>query len=336
MSNKALNWAWDAPIPPGPKFVLVALADHATDHDGEDWTCFPSSERLMAFTGYPSRTLERHLAWLWKAGWYTSATPRGKRGKMQVRRYTLHRDADIRDALAAEREGGDEGQPPANMAGGETADHPPKEGGATRQNGASPPANMAGGYIAEPPEEPLVTPTERAGASATGADVRADWMALGWSALPDASRKVSSQRLFGEAWAVEAANGGDPKAMAAACLAFSGDKAAWGVSGQPCSAHRFMAEGRWKNHLGGVQSAGLAGGEAVRPCWSGPAEVRAAFVAAMGEAFALAYLDPATWRDADSAVIARTGTAADRLRGVRPVLADLQIAIINPVREVAQ
>ena len=65
MSNKALNWAWEASISvPGAKFVLVALADHGGDHDGEDWTCRPSIGRLCRFTSQSERAVQRHLKWL--------------------------------------------------------------------------------------------------------------------------------------------------------------------------------------------------------------------------------------------------------------------------------
>lgn len=49
--------------------------------------------------------------------------------------------------------------------------------------------------------------------------------------------------------------------------------------------------------------------------WSGPAEIREAFVAVHGEDFARSYLDPCTWQDVPTrAVIPRTGVAAAKLR----------------------
>lgn len=49
--------------------------------------------------------------------------------------------------------------------------------------------------------------------------------------------------------------------------------------------------------------------------WAGPADLREAFVAAHGEDFTRAYLDPCAWQDVPTRVlIPRTGTAAAKLR----------------------
>lgn len=49
--------------------------------------------------------------------------------------------------------------------------------------------------------------------------------------------------------------------------------------------------------------------------WPGPMDVRASVVAAHGDAFARAYLDPCAWQDVpERAVIPRTGVAATKLR----------------------
>ncbi len=64
MSNAAMNYVDDHASPEmgsGAFFVLFRLADHATDHSGEDWTCFPSVGRLQAKTHLSRATVERHL-----------------------------------------------------------------------------------------------------------------------------------------------------------------------------------------------------------------------------------------------------------------------------------
>lgn len=102
MSNRALTWAFEADLDSGRKFVLVALADHAADHSGEDWTCFPSTARLVAQTGMSVSTVERHLKGLWRDGWLSRARRRRKDGTLGIYDFTLHRDverrAELRDA----------------------------------------------------------------------------------------------------------------------------------------------------------------------------------------------------------------------------------------------
>lgn len=315
MSNKAINYAWEARVPAAAKLLLLALADHAGDHAGEDWTCWPSADRLIDFTGYPKRTLERHMAWLVQAGWVTVQAPRSVRGKMQVRRYTLHRDADTRAALAAERggvvceaedghgEGAEtglkEGCPPANMAGGEPGQPPAKNPAIHPPKSGPPPAKLAGGYIDEPPE-PSGTPTERAGegARAGAGELGVDWKAMGWLSMPLGSRQVTSERLFGGAWDVEAGGGADPQAMAAACLAYSRDTGSWGASGRPVGATKFLAEGRWRQ-FAGADGARASAGVGAALAVTVPAEVFEAVAGVKDDAFARSWLSRASWDEAE-------------------------------------
>lgn len=314
MSNKALTWAFEAAIDNvGAKFVLVALADHASDHAGEDWTCFPSSERLATFTSMPMRTLERHLSWLFVAGWISRSVKRDRRGRMLDRSYTLHRDHEKRTALNAQRAvvgvGAEDPGPPANLAGGEGADHPPNEGGSTRQNGGVHPPLVAGGpNIAEPPEEPSGTPTGRARELAF---VRA------WDVYPDAGKRgVSGPRVGRDAFEAEVTAGGDPERMVEAARRYGADRAAWGASGRPVAFHRFFAEERWRTFgealAGGARPERLAAVDG--PVWPGPEELRTAFVEAHGADRAAAWLDPAGWDPASGAVLAATGVAERWIR----------------------
>ena len=327
MSNKALNWGWEARVPAAAKLLLLALADHAGDHAGEDWTCWPSADRLIDFTGYPKRTLERHMAWLVQAGWVTVQAPRSVRGKMQVRRYTLHRDEETRMALAAERGGAvegavegagaglgegsetglKEGHPPANMAGGETGQPPAKNPAVHPPESTPPPANLAGGYIDEPPRT-LKNPHKAreqgasAGAGEQGGgqapEPTVDWKAMGWLSMPQASRAVTSERLFGGAWDVEVGGGADPQAMAAACLAYSRDTGSWGASGRPVGATKFLAEGRWRQFAGADGArAGTGGGAALAV--TVPAEVFEAVAGVKDDGFARSWLSRAVWDDGE-------------------------------------
>lgn len=325
MSNQALTWAWAAPIPTGPKMVLVALADHASDHAGEDWTCFPSAERLMAFTSMPQRTLERHIKWLEAEGWLTRVTPRDRRGRKQVRRYTLHRDrlaravAEAAEAAAAEGAGTspEPGCPPANMAGGGDGAHPPKTPLTTRQKGASPPAILAGGhYKDEPPEEPSGTPTPCARAREAGRDEGFEAAVAAWAAR--APERVSPARARA-AWDVALVRSGlTSEALLAAVLA-AVERDPDFPRGKAMNLDRWLAEDRFEPWL--IAGAGARRGRCapaipalpVGP-WEGPAEVRAAVLAAIGPEGVASYLDPAGWSGEGRVIEARTSVAAERLR----------------------
>ena len=49
--------------------IVAVYTDYASDHKGEDWTCFPAVERIMAFTAQGNSTVRRNLDWLEVEGW---------------------------------------------------------------------------------------------------------------------------------------------------------------------------------------------------------------------------------------------------------------------------
>ena len=285
MSNRALTWAFEAAIDNvGAKFALVALADHASDHAGEDWSCFPSNERLQAFTSMPARTLERHLTFLWSQGWITRTVERDRRGRMRIRRYRLHRDEAVRDALRIERTGASE-----------------------TEDEAGPPANLADGHIAEPPEEPSVEPPQGADGRASAIDLR---VVRAWDGYPLIGRNgCSSMRLFEAAFRAEVERGVDPERLERAVTAYGRDTSAWGVSGRPLSIHKLVAEGRYEGFLpaAGVVPAGRL------VMFRGPDELRMSFVAAFGEAAAVSWLDRCGWVPETRTLVAANRIAVDWL-----------------------
>lgn len=65
MSIKAMNWAWETPLPPTPKLVLMKLADEAND----DYFCFPGIPHVAAKSSVSERTAQRILQDLTRDGY---------------------------------------------------------------------------------------------------------------------------------------------------------------------------------------------------------------------------------------------------------------------------
>lgn len=88
MSNQALNWAFQQDVQPtGAKFVLVTLANYATN----DGTCWASQERIAADTSQGVRSVQRHLADLEAAGWIVSERRDAQGGRRLANGYRLPR-----------------------------------------------------------------------------------------------------------------------------------------------------------------------------------------------------------------------------------------------------
>ncbi len=82
MATKFLTLLRNADIPPGPKFVLVALADYA-DTNG---VAFPGQQKLCEYTGYSLRTVIRNSKYLVEKG-YVIRTKHYKNDKMKQARW---------------------------------------------------------------------------------------------------------------------------------------------------------------------------------------------------------------------------------------------------------
>jgi hypothetical protein len=89
MSNEAINWAFAQPVKHSTaKFVLVALANHASDGD---WLAWPSVVSLTEATGQDRKTVLENLKRLTAMG-YISDTGTRKGVTKQVPVYRLNRD----------------------------------------------------------------------------------------------------------------------------------------------------------------------------------------------------------------------------------------------------
>jgi hypothetical protein len=63
VSVKATTWAWEQPTrSSGQRLVLLALADHASEHDDETgYTCWPKISRLSEMTGIGDSQVRAHI-----------------------------------------------------------------------------------------------------------------------------------------------------------------------------------------------------------------------------------------------------------------------------------
>ena len=335
MSNAALTWCVKLHPGPGPKAVLLCLSDRATDHSGEDWTCFPSVKDICEFTDLGARTVERHLKHLWREGIISRKRRRRADGTLGIYDYTLHRDAERRAELKNAREAVEDidtamemaDDPPAKLATGphdKLAGGPPaKFDATTRQIVREPPANLAG-------QEPSVDPQTGVRGRASAIEPGDEGFEAAYAEFPEPGRLRSSPPAARAAWAFWSGEMGgeallsairrfkaeDPDLRRGVCLAFE----------------RWLSTERFRHWLGGRAVAADAEPVMARTAFAGPAELRAMIVAAVsnGEAFAVAYFDQADWDDEARVLTPATGMAAQRLGEVRRVFREFGASIGAP------
>lgn len=88
MSVKAMTWAWEQDLKPGPKFVLVALADHS---DGAG-VCWPGHELIADKCGLSRQTVVEHIAFLEREAFLHAERTRDAKGREGKARYFLKLD----------------------------------------------------------------------------------------------------------------------------------------------------------------------------------------------------------------------------------------------------
>ncbi len=330
MSNDAINWAWKAKVG-GAKLVLICLADHATDHSGEDWACYPSVERLVARTEMSRSTVERWLRWLDAEGYVTRQRRIRPDRRLGIFDYTLHRDEETRARLKAERSGepqvkmtcGEEGEPQVNLTCGEGSEPQVNLTRATGQNDVEPQVKLT---AQEPLEEPLVKPTGRVRDGEPGDDgfstVESLWPIRGLERTDYPAARAQVARWSDELGAdvlVEAIR----RAVASGKLD-RGDHGAPGI-------HNWLRAERFRPWLGEGSGVVEAGAPSAAPSWAGSSAMRRAFVVHFGEGKAGAYLDRATWREADRVLIPATGVAFDFFnRDARWLLREHDVRLVAP------
>ena len=153
MSIAAMNWAWELPLPPEPKFTMVALADRAD----EDGLCWPSVSWLVKKTGYSERAVRAHLAKFREDGLLEVKKRARDDGGQSSNEYRL---ALRQPGLPLDT------PPAANAGGGAVASSPPAgKGEGPLQQVQGPPAVTA-------PHDPSLDPSEERKAGAGGAPPR--------------------------------------------------------------------------------------------------------------------------------------------------------------------
>lgn len=80
-----MNWAWEQPLPPVPKLVLMALADNADDHG----YCWPKMKTIAAKCSTSERTVQRTIKTLLAAGLLRKDARFDTSGRQVSNGYTL-------------------------------------------------------------------------------------------------------------------------------------------------------------------------------------------------------------------------------------------------------
>lgn len=324
MSNDALTWAWRAPVKSGAKFVLVALADHGTDHSGEDWTCYPSIDRLMSRTGYSASAVKAHLVQLERDGWISRSRRRRKDGSLGVYDFVLHRER-LTDAVAAapakrSRQAVEQAEETADQPQPDIGSGPePDTGCGPQPDSASATARIctqpqpdSGGLIVEPSVEPSIEPSNRA----RGREAGDDGFDAGLAAYPLSGQARASVAEARAAWALAVDRAGSADVLIAAVQRYADWQDRQGGDYGAPAFHRWLIAENWRVWVKPAAAAPTT----PTPACAAPEDLRDALGAKADEAKLASYLDPCGWDAAGKVLTARTAFAArwlrDALRGV--------------------
>lgn len=312
MSNDALSWAWRAPVKSGAKFVLVALADHGTDHSGEDWTCWPSVERLMARTGFKRTAVETHLKALERDGWLSRSRRKRQDGKLGVYVYVLHRERIT--------------EGPKTDLG--SVENPVDGLGITPSEAAEPCAESTHGPCAESEEamrgirgkpcaesaheEPLIEPLIEPSLGASAREPGDNSFEAGLAAFPLSGQARTSVAEARAAWAWAVDQVGDAGQLVAAVKRYAAYHAEQpGDYGAP-AFHKWLSAENWKIW---VKRQPVFEAPAM-PVAEVPAALREAVMIRGDAAKVASYLDPCSWDAQTQTLTARTAFAARQLADI--------------------
>ncbi len=328
MSNDAISATWRVPgLKQAPKLVLAILADAASDHEGEDWTCFPSVVRIAEFGSMNVKTVERALEVLTAQKLVRAVRVRKANGYLAGYRFRLNRKLMTEYLLAwFERnrarmdeepfdwdEGLDEPlQPADNLSGG--LDDPSDISSPIHPTICPEPSDKLSDQ--EPKTNPQSNPHSASARRTNGSAVisRSESRKLfdqAAFAYPAKGRKVTRWPVARKAWERAAkVHGADRLAVAAERYAADPDVA--GLNFVP-GLHTWLDDEVFLAFLPGAETQARQVSAPEAAGWRGPAEIRSAVVAARGEDFAAAYLDQGQWDGEARRVTCASGIAAERL-----------------------
>lgn len=125
MSIEAINLVRKLDMrPSGMKFVAICLANYAD----EEWGCYPSVAKIMAFTCQGEKTVREHLNALEGIGFITRKRKRRTDGTLTGYRFKIQRQFSPVAKSAASPATGEKGQkPPAKSAGQEPSIEPSED-----------------------------------------------------------------------------------------------------------------------------------------------------------------------------------------------------------------
>lgn len=334
MSNAAITWCSNLHPGKGPKGVLFCLADRATDHSGEDWTCFPSIADIMKWTDYSRAAVERNLQLLWREGIISRQRRRRADGQLGIYDYTLHREPEHRAALKVSRaavqdidaamENGVEGEGEPGLILQHGPDGVLQHGpplildGAMRQNEVQPCGKMRG-------QEPLRGTLKRE-PSPGARDLAALFGELE-AALPARVLKFTDRDRAFQAFADAAALGVEVEQLAGCARRMAADPE-FRSRKHPPPLETWIAKGQWRGWAaedGAVAAGGAAGpadGQGVPP------EIVARFLAVAEAGKVASYLRPCAFEPGPPGrLLARTSMALAWLRGQRALVDELGLVV---------
>jgi hypothetical protein len=293
------------------RLVLFTLAQYA----GADGVCHPSQATVAEDAGLSERSVRGAIAELRAAGVLETdrrCRRNGSRTSDQITlKYFTPREAKDDEARVVRKR---QDVPVVNEA-----DNRQTAPDANRQISSTLPAPFAGPTTFESVRESTECLTNVSHSARARARAERLWAGK-------APERVSPQRVAA-AWSAALTRSGlsGDRLLAAVAAAVRRDPD-FG-RGKAMNLDRWLAEDRFLPWL----PAG-DGPSDVEP-WTGPAAVRIAVVEAMGQAGAVAYLDPAGWDEAGQVVRARTSIARDRLAaGAGPTLRRLGVGIACAAR----
>lgn len=303
MSVQASSWAIEQVCEtPAEKAVLLVIAAYA----GADGTCYPGQDTIARQACCSVKTVERVLKTFAARGWLERTERRRRDGS---------RTSDLLHLCMAPNP--ERREQPDTMSGSPEPSRHPVQTNPT--SCPDQPDTMSGLTTFEPLGEITPPNPPRGGDAARSAEM----FETVWNAYPETGKAATNRERSRRAWDA-ALTDAEPVVVLEGVRRFAASKAARvGGGARVPSLHRWLNERRWEAWA----TPGDLPSTAAR--WEGPPELRAAVVAAKGEAFARSWLDPCRFRsppgpDARPMLLTGSTLARDRL-SVLPCLADIAV-----------